>query len=59
MAQKGDVKYDPTVTSPEEIATNITDMGFSAAVIEQTTQGELELIVCIIVTWQVCEVEGN
>lgn len=47
MAQKGEVKFDPAYIMPSQIATQITELGYPATVIESETagQGTVELII--------------
>lgn len=49
MAGKAEVKYNPEVIQPLEIAQLIQDMGFEATVMEDYTgsDGDLELIVSV------------
>lgn len=50
MAGKAEVKYNPEVIQPVEIAQLIQDLGFEATVMEDYTgsDGDLELIVSMV-----------
>ena len=49
MAGKADVRYRPSLTKPETIANQITDLGFGATVQEKGEKsGEIELYVSIV-----------
>lgn len=50
MAGKAEVKYNPEVIQPVEIAQLIQDLGFEATVMEDCTgsDGDLELIVSMV-----------
>jgi len=55
MAGKAEVKYRPSLTTPEKVAYLITDLGFGATVQDRGDKtGELELSVSFLVDiWQV------
>ncbi|CAH0548646.1 unnamed protein product [Brassicogethes aeneus] len=43
LAARAEVQYDPLVTTPNEIAASITDLGFPASVLQQNGVGESEV----------------
>lgn len=48
LAAKAEVKFDPAVVQPTDIATSITDLGFETSVIDcGSGDGEVELVVSI------------
>lgn len=53
MAGKAEVKYNPEVIQPLEIAQLVQDLGFEASVLEDYTgsDGDLELIVSRSQSW--------
>ena len=53
LAQKAEVKYDPTQISPEQIAAEVRDVGFDAEVIgREDENAEMDLLVGITPTGQ-------
>ena len=49
MAAKAEVRYDPSVVLPEQVANSITDLGFPSSVMEESGagQGEVDLNVSV------------
>ena len=49
LAEKADIKYNPSLTTPEDLVSSIKSLGFGASVIETTdpNDGKIELMVSI------------
>lgn len=46
MNERAEVKYDPAIVTPEEVAAMITDIGYDAEVIaDEKGKGVLDLLV--------------
>lgn len=47
LAEKADIKYDPSITTPEDLVNSIESLGFGATVIYTTdiNDGRIELMV--------------
>lgn len=45
MAAKAEVRYDPSMVLPEQVASSITELGFPTSVMEESGagQGEVDL----------------
>lgn len=45
MAAKAEVRYDPSMVLPEQVAASITELGFPTSVMEESGagQGEVDL----------------
>lgn len=50
MAAKAEVRYDPSVVLPEQVANSISELGFPSSVMEESGagQGEVDLNVSML-----------
>jgi len=50
LAEKADIKYDPSLTTPEDLVNSIKSLGFGATIINAISinDGKIELMVAII-----------
>ena len=49
LAEKADIKYNPSLTTPEDLVNSIKSLGFGASVIDtiNVNDGKIELMVCV------------
>ena len=49
LAEKADIKYDPSLITPEDVVNSIQSLGFGASIINTTdfNDGRIELMVSI------------
>ena len=49
LAEKADIKYDPSLTTPEDVVNSIQSLGFGASILNTTdfNDGRIELMVAI------------
>ena len=50
LAEKADIKYNPSLTIPEDLVSSIKSLGYGASIIETTdpNDGKIELMVLIL-----------
>ena len=49
LAEKAEIKYNPSITTPEDLASSIKNLGFGATLVDtmSTSEGKIELMVCV------------
>ena len=47
LAEKADIKYNPSVTNPNDLVSSIKNLGFGASLVDtvNTSEGKIELMV--------------
>jgi len=47
LAEKADIRYDPTVVTPDQLVESVKSLGFGAVLVEtvNTNEGKIELSV--------------
>ena len=47
LAEKADIKYNPSVTNPNDLVSSIRNLGFGASLVDtvNTSEGKIELMV--------------
>ena len=50
LAEKAEVKYNPSITNPEDLVSSIKNLGFGASLVDtvKTSEGKIELMVIAI-----------
>ena len=48
LAEKAEIKYNPSITAPEDLVSSIKSLGFGATLVDtiSTIEGKIELMVC-------------
>ena len=56
LAEKAEVKYNPSVLTPEDLVSSIKSLGFGASLVDtvNTTEGKIELMVITNINYTLC-----